>query len=342
MRFPKVVGVLAGLSLLLAACGGDDAASTTPTAPPVDPAADSTDDPPDDPGNGADDPAVDPGDDPAVEPDDSDPDSASGDVPTRIVSLSPTHTEMLFAIGAGDQVVAVDEFSNHPPEATEKVTDLSGWAPNVEAIASYEPDLVVTDGTNPDLLDQLDALGIPHWEGPAVVSFDGVYDQLTGLGAATDNAEGAAAVVASMQAEIDEITAAVPEVDGPLTYYHELDNTYFSITSDTFIGYVYSQLGLRSIADLAEGSGGPYPQLNVEFILSEDPDLIFQACTLYCGETAETMAARDGWAELSAIRNGLVFEMNDDIASRWGPRIVDYYRDVAEAIAAATALDEAA
>lgn len=261
------------------------------------------------------------------------PDDADDTATMRIVSLSPTHTEMLFAIGAGDLVVAADSFSNYPPEAAAVVTDLSAFEPNIEAVAGYEPDLVVVEGTNPGLIDQLEALGIETWVGSAAVTFDDVYDQLEQLGAATGNVAGAAEVVARMRTEIDEITASLPELDRPLTYYHELDPTYFSITSDTFIGYVYSQLGLRSIADLAEGSGGAYPQLNAEFILATDPDLIFQACTKYCAETAETMAARPGWDALSAIRDDLVFEMDDDVASRWGPRIVDYYREVAEAIA---------
>jgi iron complex transport system substrate-binding protein len=119
-----------------------------------------------------------------------------------------------------------------------------------------------------------------------------------------------------------------------LRFYHELDPTYFSVTSDTFIGYVYNQFGLVNIADLAEGNGGAYPQLNAEFILSADPDLIFQACTKYCGETAESMAARPGWGAVAAIANGGVVELDDDIASRWGPRIVDFVRAVAEAVSA--------
>lgn len=347
MRFTKFAGVLAGMALLVAACG------TADDAPDFDPAevldedqvirdddagaddaagdgtadeADDTDD--DDTGDDGDD-ALDGGEDAAV----------AGEFPTRIVSLSPTHTEMLFAIGAGDQLVAVDDFSNYPPEASAVASDLSGFMPNVEAIAAFEPDLVVTDGTNPDLLAQLDSLGIAYWSGPAAMSFSDVFDQIEQLGAATGNVAEAAEVVSAMQIEIDEITAGLPDLGRPLTYYHELDPTFFSVTSDTFIGYVYGQFGLRSIADLAEGSGGQYPQLNAEFILSEDPDLIFQACTKYCGESAETMAARDGWGQLSAIQNGLVIEVDDDVASRWGPRIVEFYRQVAEAIAALAELE---
>jgi iron complex transport system substrate-binding protein len=247
---------------------------------------------------------------------------------------------MLYAIGAGDQVLAVDDFSNFPPEAAEKMQGLSGFTPNVEAIVGLEPDLVVTDGTNPDLLDQLDALGVPRWEGPAVTSFDEVYAQIEQLGAATGHVGGAAEVVARMQAEVEQITTGLPELAEPLTYYHELDNTFFSVTSDTFIGAVYAEIGLVNVAD-AVGDGNQYPQLSAEFILDQDPDLIFLACTKYCGETAETVAARDGWESLTAVQTGGVIEMDDDIASRWGPRIVEHLRLAGDAVAAVAAVQAA-
>jgi iron complex transport system substrate-binding protein len=252
--------------------------------------------------------------------------------PTRIISLSPTHTEMLFAIGAGDQVVAVDAFSNYPPEAAEKITDLSGFEPNVEAIAGYEPDLVITEGTNQALLAQLDALNIPHWSGPAVNNFEGIFAQIEELGALTGNLENAVFLAGEMRQEISQIRDSLPTGEASLTYYHELDPSYFSVTSDTFIGYVYAQLGMTSIADAAAGAGGQYPQLNAEFIISADPDLIFLACTKYCGETAQSASARPGWDAMSAVQGGRVLEMDDDVASRWGPRIVEYFAAVAAAV----------
>jgi iron complex transport system substrate-binding protein len=307
-RTRSVTGVVVGLSLLITACGDD---------PTVEPVAGPS-------------PETTPVEEPVEAPVDT-------DVPQAIISLSPTATEMLYAIGAGDQVLAVDDFSNHPPEAVEKMQGLSGYIPNVEAIVGLEPDLVVTDGTNPDLLEQLDALGVPHWEGFAVSTFDEVYTQIEQLGAATGHVAEAAQVVEQMQSEVDEIKAGLPQLDDPLTYYHELDDTFFSVTSDTFIGAVYAEIGLVNIAD-AVGDGNPYPQLNAEFIVAEDPDLIFLACTKYCGESAETVAARDGWADLTAVRTGGVVEMDDDIASRWGPRVVEYLRVVGDAVAAVAEL----
>ncbi len=318
MRFRKLVGAVAGLVLVVASCGDDETSTPTATDSPT-----STDAPGDSAAT-------------ATEPASG---SAPGsipidpDAPQRIISLSPTATEMLFAIGAGDQVIAVDPFSNYPDEAAAKMTELSAFEPNVEAIAGYEPDLVITDGTNLDLLGQLDSLGIAHWEGPAAISFADSYDQIEQLGALTGHVGEAAEVVSTMETEIAEIIASVPVAAEQLTYYHELDNTYFTVTSDTFIGYVYGQLGLRNIADLAEGSGGQYPQLNAEFIIATDPDLIFQACTKYCDETAETMAARPGWDAMTAITEGHVVELDDDIASRWGPRVVDFLRTASDAVA---------
>ncbi|MCA1670665.1 MAG: ABC transporter substrate-binding protein, partial [Actinobacteria bacterium] len=118
----------------------------------------------------------------------------------------------------------------------------------------------------------------------------------------------------------------------PPTYYHELDQTYFSVTSDTFIGQVYSLVGLRNIAGEAKGAGSQYPQLSAEFIIKSDPDIIFLADTKCCDQTAATVSKRPGWGGIDAVENEAIVELDDDIASRWGPRVVDYLRAVVEAI----------
>ena len=255
-----------------------------------------------------------------------------GDVPQAIISLSPTATEMLFAIGAGDQVIAVDEYSNHPAEALDKPHDLSGFEPNVEAIAALQPDLVIMQDTK--IKEQLESLGIAVWIGPAAVSFDDVYAQIEQLGAATGHIGEAAELVGQMQADIAAAVAAVPAGGAELTYYHELDPTLYSVTSSSFIGEVYALFGLVNIADGAQ-PGNDYPQLNAEFIVEANPALIFLADTKCCGETPETVAARPGWDAIAAVQNGGVIAMDDDLASRWGPRIVDYINAVSAAVAAA-------
>jgi len=255
-----------------------------------------------------------------------------GDVPQAIISLSPTATEMLFAIGAGDQVIAVDEYSNYPAEALDKPHDLSGFEPNVEAIAALQPDLVIMQDTK--IKEQLESLGIAVWIGPAAVSFDDVYAQIEQLGAATGHIGEAAELVGQMQADIAAAVAAVPAGGAELTYYHELDPTLYSVTSSSFIGEVYALFGLVNIADGAQ-PGNDYPQLNAEFIVEANPALIFLADTKCCGETPETVAARPGWDAIAAVQNGGVIAMDDDLASRWGPRIVDYINAVSAAVAAA-------
>ena len=328
MRKRAVSGVLAGLLLLAAACGDDDDSAgdsasdeTTAESAPAESAASEPTSPETtgSPETAAPTTAVSTG--------------ASGDeVPSAIVSLSPTATEMVYAIGAGDQVLAVDDFSNYPEEAAAKMQGVSGFEPNVEAIAGLGPDLVLTDGTNAEFLGQLDTLGIAHWEGPAAVTFDDIYTQIEQLGAATGHVGEAAELVGQMQTDIAAVIADLPQLPEPLTYYHELDpNGFFSVTSDTFIGLVYSEAGLVNIADEVGDATG-YPQLSAEFIVSEDPDLVFLACTKYCPETPETVAARPGWGEMSAVVNGNVIPMDDDIASRWGPRIAAYIAQVGTAI----------
>lgn len=255
-------------------------------------------------------------------------------MPMKIVSLSPTHTEMLFAIGAGSQVIAVDDQSNFPAEAEKVKSALSGLTPNIEAIAGYKPDLVVMADDYNGLVDQLTALKISVWSGSAATSLDDVYAQIEQLGVLTGHAADAVKVSSQMSDDVAKIVASLPKLAKPLSFYHELDDTYFSSTSNTFIGAIYAMAGLVNIADTAE-AGNDYPQLSAEFIVSASPDLIFLADTKCCAQNADTVATRDGWAAIAAVKNGHVISMDDDISSRWGPRIVDYLQAVADAVNAA-------
>jgi cobalamin transport system substrate-binding protein len=246
--------------------------------------------------------------------------------PERIVSLSPTATEMLFAIGAGGQVGAVDSNSNYPEEAPR--TDLSAYQPNIEAIAGYKPDLVVYSDDPGELAAGLGKLSIPALQQPAAARLDDTYAQLDQLGRATGHQAEAAQLTATMRAEIEKIAAAA-RPERPLTYYHELDKNLYSATSKTFIGQLYAQLGMKNIADAADKEASGYPQLSAEYVIKADPDLIFLADTKCCGQSARTVAARDGWDQLTAVRSGGVVALDDDVASRWGPRVVDFLKTVA-------------
>ncbi|MCQ3802884.1 MAG: ABC transporter substrate-binding protein [bacterium] len=250
--------------------------------------------------------------------------------PERIVSLSASSTEILFAIGAGPQVVAVDTFSNYPPQAP--VSDLSAFNPNLEALTAFDPDLVVAFYDPGDLMASLDALEIPALMMLSPGALDDVWHQIEQLGLATGRSLEAADLITSMQQSIDEILAGAP--DTSFTYYYELDQNLYSVTSTTFVGQVLGLLGFENIADQADEQGYGYPQLSSEYIIAVDPDLIFLADTLCCGQNLETVAARPGWSALTAVTNGAVVELDDDIASRWGPRIVDLLEVAAGAVTA--------
>jgi len=249
--------------------------------------------------------------------------------PKNIVSLSPTSTEVLFAVGAGPQVVAVDNQSNYPTDAP--ITDLTGFEPNLEAIAGYGADLVVVMYDPGDVIDGLEAIGIPVIMHAAATSLDETYTQIEQIGAATGHIEESDRLVASMKTEID---LAIASTDGGgATYYHEVSPDLYSVTSSTFAGALYTMLGLDNIADAADPDGYGYPQLSAEHVLAEDPALIFLADTKCCGQDAGTVARRPGWDSLAAIQDGAVAELDDDIASRWGPRVVDFVAAIADAVA---------
>ena len=255
--------------------------------------------------------------------------------PDAIVSLSPTATEMLYAIGAGRQVKAVDDDSDYPKQAP--MTKLSGFTPNAEAIAAYKPDLVVISNNIDGITAKLNALSIPVLDLPAATNLSGVYAEFTELGAATGHVAQAKTEDSTLKADIKQIVTSEPAHAKPLTYYYEIStNPYYSVTSSTFIGSLLSLLGMKSIADAATGAAasGGYPSLSAEYILKANPDYIILADTGSTGggQDAATVSARPGWSVLTAVKDKHIILLNADIASRWGPRVVDLLRDVVAGI----------
>src|SRR5580698_5179329 len=232
--------------------------------------------------------------------------------PDAIVSLSPTATEMLYAIGAGGQVKAVDKYSDYPKKAPR--TTLDDLQPNVEAIVSYKPDLVVVPGDSSGLTARLKTFGIPVLSLPPAATLADAYGQYDQLGQATGHLQAAEAEAAHVKSQIAQIVRKAPRSSVGQTYYYELDQTYYSVTSSTFIGKVLGLLGLRNIADKASSaaSSGGYPQLSAEFIVQSNPDWVFLADTICCGQSANTVAARSGWSTVKAVQTGQVVGLNDD------------------------------
>lgn len=253
--------------------------------------------------------------------------------PTRIVSLSPTATETLFAIGAGRQVVAVDNQSNYPARAPR--TNLSGYRPNAEAIAGYRPDLVIVSSNNAGIVDALRKLRIPVLLEPAAATLANAYTQIRQLGLATGRRAGATALIQQMRARIGALVSRTPKPRISLSIYHELTPDYYSATSKTFIGQVYRSFGLHNIADAAGSAVTDYPKLASEYVIASNPDLIFLADGKCCGQSSATVGARPGWNNIRAVQYGRVVAIDDDIASRWGPRVVSLYATVAVYVRAA-------
>ena len=252
--------------------------------------------------------------------------------PTRIISLSPSATESLFEIGAGKQVLAVDSYSNFPKSAP--ITELSAFEPNVEAIIALKPDLVVlsVDAMKSMVVKEaLEKLKIPVLMEKAPENLAQAYKEIEILGAVTDRTSEAKRVTFKMAALIKSILNRA-KVSGKVIFFHELDNTLYSVTSDTFIGKVYKDFGLINIADKAAGADSyGYPQLSAEYVVKTDPDIIFLADAEY-GESPATVRARAGWSGITAVTKKNVFALPNDIPSRWGPRLVDFYRTVAASL----------
>ncbi len=312
----RVGALLLGAALAVAACGGSaedavpaDSETTTTTTPAAEETTTSTTEAVEEEVGGY-----------PVELSASNGDVTIAAKPERIVSLSASSTEMLFAIGAGAQVVAVDSFSNYPAEAP--ITDLSAFDPNFEAISAFEPDLVVTSFDSENALKTaFDALGVPVVVMPSALTIDDTYSQIADLGVITDNVDGAATVNADIRSRVDAaITSATTSGDS-IKVYHELDDTFFSVSSSSFIGDLYAKMGFENVADPADPDGFGYPQVTPEFLVEANPELI--VITDQVGYTTDDVAARPGWDVIAAVENSNIVSLDADVASRWGPRVAE-------------------
>ncbi len=296
----RLIGLVLTLGLLIVACGDDDPGVTTSTR-----------------SDGGAFPVTVRG-------------SEISRLPERIVSLSATHTEILYEIGAGPAIVGTDLFSDYPSAAneTEKV---DAFNLSVEAVAALDPDLVILSFDPGDAVSGLTALGISVvlFAAPGPATLADVYDEVRDVGSAAGHSEEADALVTRMSRDIDGILAQIPENVRAYTFFLELDSALFTAGSGTLLDSIFGMLGLQSIVD---PSDGPFPQLSSEFVIGTNPDFVFLADTVCCGESAETVMARPGWAEMSAVRNGTVIELDDSVVSRWGPRLVDLIRTISKEV----------
>jgi iron complex transport system substrate-binding protein len=253
--------------------------------------------------------------------------------PSCVVSLSPTATETLFAIGAGRQVQAVDDDSDYPTVGlpTKRINALD---PSVEAIIgickatasnkSPKPDLVIISYDANEIQQKLAAVGVKVINQEPPVNVAGALAQIEQLGALTGHVKSADELAASTKKTIDADIASVPKHPGKtLSAYYELSiKPYYSLTSSTFVGALLKSLGVTNIADSQNTSADAgYPELSNEYIVSSNPKLIFLADTVSGKQSASTVAKRPGWSKIAAVKDHEVIGLNDDIASRWGPRL---------------------
>jgi iron complex transport system substrate-binding protein len=254
------------------------------------------------------------------------------------VSLDPTGTEDLYAVGAGKQVVAVDQYSDYPAGVPK--TSLSGLTPNIEAIAKYNPSLVVASQDSGGLVAGLKKLGIPVLVEPATATLSAAYAQIEQIGQATGHAAQGESVVAGMKSQIAADVAKAGADHKDLTYYWELSaNPFYSATSSTFIGEVVGLFGLKNVADKAsKPADGGYPQLSQEYIVTAKPQIIFLADNQAAdgGQSPSVVAKRPGWSGIPAVKNNEVIGLNDDVASRWGPRLPLLVAEIAQAVESAS------
>lgn len=243
--------------------------------------------------------------------------------PVRILCLSPSATQMVYALGAGPQVVGVDEYSSWPADAPR--TKFSGAETSAEDYLSLRPDLVVLSYPSGSIVKQLGELKVPVLVLPAATTFAQVDSQLAELAAATGHLAALGGVEASMGKDIAAAVHEAGRVTGGRSYYIEIDPTYYTATSKTFIGAEFSLFGMRDIADPAGRLSDAYPQISAEYILKTNPDYVFLADTVCCQQTVASFAHRPGFSALAAVRLHHVVEVNDSVASEWGPHTIEAF-----------------
>lgn len=252
----------------------------------------------------------------------------------RIVSLAPSATEILFAVGAGDQVIGRDSFSNYP-ESVSDLQDVGGSMGDysMETITSLNPDLVLlTEINTPEQVKALEDLGLTAYYIKNPVQLDGLYPILETVGQLTGHEKEAAELVSSLTDRVAKVTVTIAKAqDKPLVFY-ELDGSDaakpWTSGPNTFMDQLIQMAGGVNVGSAMKDA---WAQISLEELLVQDPDIILLGDAAY-GMTAEQVAIRAGWETLNAVKNKSIFAFNDDLASRPGPRMVDGLEELAKLI----------
>jgi len=304
---------VAALALLITACG-DDASDPTATPTEAAPAATAS--------VAATLPAF-----PLTVTDSSDTSIVIEARPERIVSHSPAVTEILFAIGAGAQVVAVDDFSDYPEEAI-ALQQVRYSDPDPEQGVALEPDLILFGGRQQGSVEAFRALGLPVFLMEEAATIEAVLDDIMLIGRISGHAAEAEVLVAELRGRIDAIAAKVADVTEGPTVFFELSDGLYTVAPESFVGGMLSLLKARNIA---EGATTAFPQLTGEVVVERNPEVILLADAEF-GASLESLRERPGWAEIAAVQSGRVVPVDPDVTNRPGPRIVDGLELIAKAL----------
>lgn len=245
--------------------------------------------------------------------------------PQKIVSIAPSNTEILFAIGAGDQVIGRDQFSDYP-EAAKNVTDIGSTTfeeLNTELVVSLKPDLVLAAEINtPEQVKALEDLGVTVYYLNNPHTLEEMYSNLEIVAQLTGHETEAATLIESLKQRVAAVDEKITPISSRPSVFYELDSTDpakpFTAGKGTFITLLIERAGGHNIAADLEG----YPQMSLEQIVAADPNLIILGDSMW-GVTPEAVASRPGWENLSAVKNGQVVPFEDNLVSRPGPRLVD-------------------
>jgi iron complex transport system substrate-binding protein len=251
----------------------------------------------------------------------------------RIVSMAPSNTEILFAVGAGDQVVGRDDISDYPPEAGTIASIGSTYGElNTEAILALEPDLVLAATiTSPEQIQTLESLGLTLYLLPNPMTFEELFANIVTVGELTGRVDEAQALAEELASRVQAVTAAVEEVPRVPVFY-EVDGTDpsapWTTGSGTFQDLLIYMVGGENIADEIEGWG----QISLEAIVTSDPAVIFFGSGAWIPTTAESLAARSGWGSIRAVQEGSVYDIDTNWIDRPGPRLVDALERMAQLV----------
>lgn len=256
-------------------------------------------------------------------------------VPNSIVALSPSAAEILFAVGAGNQVAAVSDFTDYPPQAAEKpvVGGFDGKTLSMEKILSYKPDLVyMSDVMHNYMIDQLNSYGIKYYLS-TTNSIAGVEKEILDIGEITGHVEQAKNVVSQMEEKLASVKGKLPTGDvnyqggAPKLYYEVWNVPYMSAGAQSFINDVISAAGAQNIfSDVNDA----YPIVSEESIISRQPEIIIIPAS--SGVTVADVKQRAGWQTIPAVQNNKIFIVDDNVYTRPGPRIADVVVELSELI----------